>query len=612
MYTLACYKNILLYIVLAALALSCKKEEPPMPTYAKWPSTKADTIIDGYSEKCNALFEKNQIDSAFKLLEKAVPEAKGDKRNLGRIALKKSEGYLYLLKYPKALEYGFESLDLMKQSKDSMAISRAFHQLYFVWYTANDLDLANSYLDSTLVYSTGIPQLHAYALFSKGDLFSTQKKYLKSSKICNQVIKTLDSFSAKKIVLDPTNTLTTGSLAIIASNYIKLDKPELALQYLDKIKPYYPTEEAGVNDMFNKTMADYYVYKKQYTKAQEYLERILKNISFANKYYGIDANTLMATCYSKLGNYKKACYYQALAMAYRDSIYEDNSFEEKRRKEANFYLIEKNNQIARNKIKIKDQEKSIRNRNWLAAILVTATLFLILTFYFMRKFLKEKLDNEKNTKKLQLVEAGINGEEKERERIAKELHDAVVSELLVIRLNLQSMEGVFANTGHACNYQKIIDQSGHIAEKLRATAYNLIPVHLNENGLYSSIDNFIKSIVDPHFKIRAQFYGELPPVKKLAEKVIFFIVLELIQNIIKHSGVNTFVIQLLYADGVLGITAEDDGVGFDYDKDRVTTMGLSNIAGQVAVLNASMDIQTQPGQGCTVYIEIPMETFLLS
>src|SRR5690606_2421915 len=136
-----------------------------------------------------------------------------------------------------------------------------------------------------------------------------------------------------------------------------------------------------------------------------------------------------------------------------------------------------------------------------------------------QRLLREQLQSSDKNKKIAQVEATLKGVETERERIARELHDSLVGEMLAMKLNLRTVEKEHPALRGSEDYRNILFQSQVIADKLRQTAHNLMPAKLRELGIYASIKAFLERINSRRIHFNLQNYGELPRLQPEVEKI---------------------------------------------------------------------------------------------
>ncbi len=229
----------------------------------------------------------------------------------------------------------------------------------------------------------------------------------------------------------------------------------------------------------------------------------------------------------------------------------------------------------------------------------------------INKDLSEKVSEktrELNQKQYEVKRALLLGEEQERKRIATELHDGMGSMLSTLKLNAESIEldEKHLSEKELIAYKNIIDLIDKACIELRNISHNMLPTGMEQFGLIQSLQSIIKKINNSSktnfnldtYNLNERFNREL-------ELSLYRITLELINNIIKHSGAKNATIQLIKNDDSITLMVVDDGVGFDSNKIK-EGMGLHNIKSRVDVFNGKLTIDTQPERGSTFIIEIPI------
>jgi len=209
--------------------------------------------------------------------------------------------------------------------------------------------------------------------------------------------------------------------------------------------------------------------------------------------------------------------------------------------------------------------------------------------------IREANEDMKNRRLVSFVE----GQEKERERIARDLHDGVGQIANMIKLAVRK-----GDTGDVLS--DMVDQ---FLDEMRKVTDGLLPTLLSDFPL----DVCIKKIVDQANKssnINFEFQAEDLPELDMKHKVnIYRITQENISNIIKHSEADTASIQLYGFENHVQMTIEDDGNGFelgDYTDDT-SHHGIQNILFRAEVLNATCNIDTKKGSGTFISLNIPYE-----
>jgi signal transduction histidine kinase len=140
---------------------------------------------------------------------------------------------------------------------------------------------------------------------------------------------------------------------------------------------------------------------------------------------------------------------------------------------------------------------------------------------------------------------------------------------------------------------------------MRRVAHNMMPEALMKLGLQQALQDYCDGLSESQsFKINGEFYGLEKRMESSIEIVVYRIVQELLNNVVKHSGATTILAQVMRHDNNLSITVEDNGKGFNMTQtDLLKGTGLKNIQSRVDYLKGHLDIQSTPGSGTSVHID---------
>lgn len=194
----------------------------------------------------------------------------------------------------------------------------------------------------------------------------------------------------------------------------------------------------------------------------------------------------------------------------------------------------------------------------------------------------------------------LEGEEKERKRIAEELHDGVAIKYNLLALNSEDMKP--KNSAIIKEITEIIDNS---CLQIRELSHNLSPSSITQFGLVKTIENLcLKGEKFYGIRFKFLFTGEKIQFNKVIETHIYRIIQELINNIIKHSGAKEAYIEINYHHAELKISVRDNGIGFQ-PKQISKGIGLNNIDSRVHFLNADFKkLETQKGSWFIIVISL--------
>ena len=291
-----------------------------------------------------------------------------------------------------------------------------------------------------------------------------------------------------------------------------------------------------------------------------------------------------------------------------------------------------NSQIAKLEIENQTKEKEIENlhlktsieneqrqkRNlWIGSlvfILFGSTTFILIQKNTKRKQLLAEQDKALETQKLATVlkeqelisiDAMIEGQEKERQRIANDLHDDLGGLMTNVKWHFNALKDkqtpeLFDKTN------TLLDEAYN---KIRTVAHAKNSGVIAKQGLLKAVQTMANKIsIDNKIEIDVIDYGLENRLENSLELTIFRIIQELITNVIKHAKASQATVHLTNHEDTLNILVEDNGKGFNQSQVIKTNkgMGISSIDKRVEHLNGSMTIESEINQGTTIIIDIPL------
>ena len=203
----------------------------------------------------------------------------------------------------------------------------------------------------------------------------------------------------------------------------------------------------------------------------------------------------------------------------------------------------------------------------------------------------------------------MQAEENERKRIAADLHDSVAQKMVVAKLNLEVLEGYLPalNQEQRHVYNNIFSLVDDSCTEVRNLSHSMMPQAFFQSGLTDAVKNFIDKIENKNLRISFNAEGDLENLDKNTEIMIYRIIQECLQNIIKHADAAKVDISITLENDEIDVTIEDNGVGFDTSLlEEKEGMGMRNIRSRVEFLNGKLDINSEPGNGTVVAFFVPI------
>lgn len=234
---------------------------------------------------------------------------------------------------------------------------------------------------------------------------------------------------------------------------------------------------------------------------------------------------------------------------------------------------------------------------------LTGVIVIVITIVF---FMVSAMRHQKQKIKFRLAQLNleIGTLEKERSRIASDLHDDLGSSLSAIRLQLGHLKSNdLQNSEIVKHSQAYIDEA---IKKLRHISFSMMPSVLQRNGLPDAVKELAETI-EYASNITITCECDADPVDKEKRIHIYRIVQEIISNIVKHSQAIFVKISIKKERGLIRLHITDNGIGFDKDlvMKRAAGQGLQNIMSRVELLSAKIYLSSEPGKGVEYLIEIP-------
>jgi len=249
-----------------------------------------------------------------------------------------------------------------------------------------------------------------------------------------------------------------------------------------------------------------------------------------------------------------------------------------------------------NMLYVEVQVKSIKFRGQAAESVVVRDIT-------HRKFMERELQLQR----MRQVKSVIDGQEKERQRLSRELHDGLGQNLVAIKLKLESLPHNMAGELNATLAQ-VKQMFNHTIEEVRRISNNLMPAALKEFSLAVVLRNLCNEVESNSGISVGLTVGVLPePIDQLLKTYVYRIVQEALTNVIKHSGANRANITV-YADfSNLHLIIEDNGVGFNTSISTDTGNGLYNMKERAILLNGSINIISSQGKGTKIVAQFPLK-----
>jgi signal transduction histidine kinase len=516
---------------------------------------------------------KAMYDSALFYFDKALKLAIEAKNSYQEMSVYTSFSVAYGNQgmYNELLEYQLKALKVAEKSNDKQGIQTALGNIGSAYSALQDNERAILYSERALALAeelnhvTGISHSH----YSLGASYYNLKNFEKAEEHLLKALETGRQLHFNKV-------MESSTLIALSELYSE------GLKDMLKAEKYIKEGLAIAEQLYNpaltanayKGLANIYRIRENYKECDVAATKSWE-LDSINMDMGINTTANLVYANIQLGNKKKATFffdkYDELVHKYNEKSLHESLAEQEVK-----YETEKK------ELKIAVMEKGRILYIWIIA-LITLILIAILTLYlYNKKLSRMKIKHLEQERQITVTKSLLKGENTERNRLARELHDGLGGMLSAVKINLDNID-------HIQNARTLLDNS---IEELRRVARNLMPVALVRFGLKASLEDFCLAFSNVYF----QFYGEDKRIDENVELLIYRCVHELVNNAIRYSKAENINVCLTQSDENITLAVQDNGCGFFPNKVK-PGMGLQNLVARLSVFNGKLDIVSAPGKG---------------
>lgn len=452
------------------------------------------------------------------------------------------------------------------------------------------------------------------ALRNQGETYTQLKQYDRAEE------KYKDAFQLYK----KNGTIqSSASAATLKSGYanlkLKQGKPAEAiviLQGMNGQHTKYRTEHTDIAP--NYTLGSAFLQLKKYPEAEHYLLKALEKTTELNVSDNLNnLHKALADVYEATHRPEKALYHFKLYQQLQDSLLSNERAKDISEVEAKYRTAEQNSMIAAKELQLSKQKEKLHRQEKIILGTVIAALLLIAFFWIKTKLSKQKqhlqatqIQMLKQEQRISQLKAVMTGEERERNRIARDLHDGIVSQLMGIKLHFRAALRQTGETLHNRDeFEAVLQHLDDATQDLRKTAHNFSPETVLQAGLQDALAAYCDQMAKSScIEIIFQPFLKQEITNKDLQVTVYRIVQELVQNAVKHADCNRIIVELNVEDNVLHLEVEDNGRGMNVEKTAsYTGIGLQNVQNRVQSLGGEVHVDSKKGEGTNICIELHLE-----
>lgn len=454
----------------------------------------------------------------------------------------------------KGRQYALKALEIAEQQQDTLAIGRSLVNVLVAEAMAKRLDEAEQHGQQLLAIgqSQGDVQMEIRAYNNLGDIYRMQKKFAPA----------LETFRK-------------------------------AHQLLDRVPP---GNEVYVLMGISSTYKDWGRYREAesyYHRAQKLAGSELAKPQLSELYLS------GAEIMEGLGAYHDALQLRKQYEQLNDSLRNEQVHNTIQELEVQYQTAEREKALAERDLQISEQRGQLERLNKWVILSVSALIMLVVVVVYSRLISQQKRKTKASEQATQLLEAQLKGEEKERARTARELHDGVASILSAAKLHINARQD--EHTPSDVLISELIETA---VQEIRDISHNLAPEKVFNEGFEQAVQEFCRRVNHPGMQLECYVVGELPVLGKNTGLLLYRMIQEAVTNMVKHAEATEGIVQLVGNGSTLNVTIEDNGKGFDPDRPGNPGLGLESLTSRARLLGGRLEVHSAPGKGVSIYLEI--------
>ncbi len=240
-----------------------------------------------------------------------------------------------------------------------------------------------------------------------------------------------------------------------------------------------------------------------------------------------------------------------------------------------------------------------------------AAAFLYYAFQQRSNALRQKqqlhdleLDRIGQEHRMTVLSAMLEGQEQERTRLARDLHDGLGGLLSGVKIELSALHQPAIASPQQTVVHKTLGHLDNAVEELRRIARSMMPEVLLNYGLGEAVRDYCNGLMKSGIPVSCQVFNYRNDMPHNRQVTLYRIMQELVNNAVKHASASQILVQLQQRDDRMFLVVEDDGKGFDAAQLKALKgAGLANIQSRVEMLRGKMEVESAKGTGSTFTIE---------
>jgi len=566
-----------------------------------------------YYQISDILLYRGETDSAASIFHECLAIIVARKDTNGIMSVTNAMGNMFqgLSEFDSAAYYYHWAIRTSEASGNYRNLAKIYNNLGKTLSRMEEYEQARQYLQKALEYNktNADDYTNALILLNLGGTYLEEQNAEMAAVYYDRAAEIYKNFGDITDVYDLHNNY--------AEVYELMGRYDLALQHLDKaIEGYARLNYAEGLSVALKNKGDIYTRQGQHALAGAALDSSMAVAARAGyQKLQLDILAAMATNNEKAGDYRKAYeneterfgLFREIFDLEKDRTIKSLNIRYEKEKDQAEILALKNANL---EMELDLRKKTIQRNGYLYAGLGIIILGVFLFLYLRQRvtIARQKILQLEEEKKLMAAQLLVEGQEQERKRIARELHDGLGVLLSATKMQFTSIKDAGPEN------QPLIEKATQLLEQatgdVRKISHNMMPGSLTKLGLYEAVEDLFDSINDAEdIHAVCEISGDPVRMPENKEIMLYRILQELVNNTLKHAEAKNVSLKIKAFQGFLQVKFSDDGIGFDVKTmfhPHTESFGLKNLQSRVGFLNGEMDVNSKPGEGVEYIIQVPV------
>ena len=559
----------------------------------------------GYTDILN---REGLTDSSIVIHQKALELAKMEMNELQIAKISANIGTCYNYKkwYETAMQYYKEALPIFEKRGDKFRVAHLYSLMTAIYNNMNLQDDNLLYCEKALDILNERPDSlpRAYVLINYAIALTERQQFEQAENCLLEAQRICILNNSRYNLYEIYNTF----------GYIAMKKYEWQNMEAYARKALEITLEFGDVEGFSESkrmLGHVELFKGNFSKSEEYTREALDTaLAYDLPMEKKKSYRLLSDISIARHDFHSNRYYEAKADSIDDVLMSEITLRSVKELEAKYETEKK-------VLKIAALEDEKRFMIWIGIACGFVLLLTLASFFFLWRWAvqKKRLSEQRRViaearikqleqeKQLVATQAVLDGETKERARLARDLHDGLGSILTGAKLRfLEMKQGAKLAYADLERFDRALGMLDQSVNEMRRVAHHLMPDSLSRFGLKTAVSDFCSNLPSVTFTC----YGELVRLEPNIEVMIYRSIHELVNNALKHAGADNIMVQIIQDHDRIAFTIQDNGCGFD-PSDITKGTGLQNIHTRVTSCNGFMHIDSKPGEGTEINIELKIE-----